>query len=111
EFRRVLFRSAPSATESPRGAMADFFLLAILVELGVGHAPKVIPPLIVLSGVRGTEMPKLVGVLAALRRAMEPGAFASYMITGALFRLTRLRRRVRLLDADVDELGAVGERL
>jgi hypothetical protein len=56
-------------------------------------------------------MPKLVLALAALWRAVLSGARASYMITRTIRRLTVDRRRVRLFDADVDELRAIGERV
>jgi hypothetical protein len=42
---------------------------------------------------------------------MEPGALASYMIARTIIRFAVHRRRVRLLDADVDELRTIGERL
>ena len=53
--------------------MANLFARQIVLELAVAHAGEIVPALVVVGGVLDAEMPKLVGVVAALGRAMESG--------------------------------------
>jgi hypothetical protein len=89
--------------------MAHLFACKVVLELAVIHAGEIVPAAIIVGGVFDAEIPVFVGVVSALRRAVESGALAPYMIARAFMRLSLRGLRVRL-DADVDVFGPVFER-
>jgi hypothetical protein len=91
-------------------------LLARLIsgEFVVGHAGEIVPAAVILGDVIEAEMPIFVHPLTAFGRAVGAGLGASYVIASVLLR--RLLHGFAhscalsgLLDADVNELGAIGE--
>jgi hypothetical protein len=89
--------------------MSHLFARKVVLEFAVVHAGEIVPAAVVVGGVLDAEIPVLVAVVTALRRTVESGALAPYMIARALMRFASRGLRVGL-DADVDVFGPVFER-